>query len=469
MGEAIGLFRDDTGGSPALHGGVEEAVAARLERLPLSGWHFRTVGVVGIATLFDAFDALTIAFVLPVLVGQWGLVPGQVGLLISAGYVGQLIGAVGLSLAAERFGRLRVLRWAVGILSLLSIACAFVGSYPVLLTLRFVQGIGLGGEVPLAATFINELSAAHYRGRLVFLLETAFAVGVMLTSVVALWVIPSLGWPAMFLIGGTPIILALLLGLAVPESPRWLAGHRHDAAAKAAMMRIERAVSANGKRPLPPPQPLPAVPAMPPATLASLLSNGYARRTVTAWTIMFCTSLAGYGLLAWLPTIYRTVYGLPLTEVLRVSFIGGVVGLLAIVIATLLVDIVGRRLVFAVGFTGCALPLLALWALPADLPVTGVVTLATISYCFISVLLAGVYAYVPEIYPTRMRALGAGVASAWLRLASIIGPAVVGLLLSYGTTQLVFLFFGLAAAAGALVSLLCLIETRGRPLEAIAR
>ena len=447
---------------------IEAEIGARLDRLPLSAWHFRTVFVVGLASLFDAFDALTIAFVLPVLAGLWQISPGQIGLLISAGYVGQLLGAIALSGLAERFGRLTLLRAAIFILSILSIACAFAGSFPVLLALRFLQGIGLGGEVPIAATFINEASPARYRGRLVFLLESAFALGVTLTALVALWVIPGLGWQAMFLIGGLPVLLGLFLGYATPESPRWLASHDRGQEAQAAMVRIERAVSANGARALPPPVVLPPLAPMPRATLASLLQGGYAGRTVTVWTIMFCTSLAGYGLLAWLPTIYRTVYALPLPEVLRYSFISGVCGLAAIVLGTVMIDVAGRRWTFAMAFAGCALPLLALWILLPGAPVMTVVTLATISYFFISILLAGVYTYVPEIYPTRMRALGAGVASAWLRIASIVGPTVVGVLLSYGSIGAVFLFFGLAAAVGAVVVVTCLIETSGRPLEDIA-
>jgi putative MFS transporter len=447
----------------------EPLIIARIERLPFSAWHLRAVGLVGLASFFDAFDALTIAFVLPVLAVAWHIPPDAIGLLISAGYVGQLIGAIALPAVAERIGRLSALRFAVAILALLSFTCAFAGSYQALLALRFVQGIGLGGEVPIAATYINEACPARFRGRLVFLLELTFATGVMVTSLVALWLIPHFGWQSMFIVGTLPVLLALWFPRLVPESARWLAGHGRLPEADRVMTEIERAISADGRRALPPLPPLVPVSGTAGATFAGLFAEGYAGRTLTAWTIMLCTSLAGYGLIVWLPTIYRSVYHLPIGATLTFSFYGGAAGVAAACAGTALIDVIGRRFTFAIGFIGCAVPLFVLYALPPGAPVVEVVTLATISVFFISILLAGVYAYVPEIYPTRMRALGAGVASSWLRIGSIIGPMLVGFLLAHAATQGVFLFFALAASVGAAVVMFCLIETRGRLLEDIAR
>ncbi len=456
-----------SGVSPAAPA-TEAQIIARIERLPFSGWHARTVGLIGLASFFDAFDALTIAFVLPVLAVQWRIPPSEIGLLIATGYVGQLIGAVLISGLAERIGRLGALRLAVAILSLLSVACAFAGAYVPLLILRLIQGMGLGAEVPIAATYINELCPTRYRGRLVFSLQVTFAMGVMATSLIALWVIPTFGWEAMFYIGGFPIVLALFYGWLAPESPRWLASRGRLAEAGRILADIERAVSADG-RSLPP-----ATNAMPPpvAALSSsvreLFINGYAGRTFTAWTVMFCTSFTGYGLLAWLPTIYRTVYKTPVSEALQYSFISGVAGFLAALLGVAVIDVIGRRATFAMAFVGAAIPLLVLFAVPIGAPIAQIVTLSTISIFFISILLAGVYAYVPEIYPTQLRALGAGMASSWLRIASIVGPLIVGFLLTNTSINVVFLSFGVFSLIGAAVTLLFLIETRGRLLEEIA-
>ena len=106
--------------------------------------------------------------------------------------------------------------------------------------------------------------------------------------------------------------------------------------------------------------------------------------------------------------------------------------------------------------------------MPLGAPITEVVALATVSWFFITTLLLGVYAYVTEIYPTRIRALGTGVASSWLRIASIVGPTIVGLLIANVSTSAVFLFFALSSTVGALVVFLLMIETKGRTLEEIA-
>jgi putative MFS transporter len=97
-----------------------------------------------------------------------------------------------------------------------------------------------------------------------------------------------------------------------------------------------------------------------------------------------------------------------------------------------------------------------------------IVALATVSLYFMSLISNAVYIYIPEIYPTRMRALGSSVASAWLRIASIVGPYVVGILLATANLGAVFLFFGAAAVVGAVVVFAFAIETRGRILEEIS-
>src|SRR5271154_248724 len=93
--------------------GSIDDVVARIERLPISPWHVRTRIIIGVATFFDAFDALAIAFVLPVLVPMWKLNGPQIGLLISAGYFGQLFGALFFGWMAERYGRVRAMVWAI--------------------------------------------------------------------------------------------------------------------------------------------------------------------------------------------------------------------------------------------------------------------------------------------------------------------------------------------------------------------
>ena len=141
-----------------------EDILARIERLPLSSWQIRTRIIVGTATFFDAFDALAITYVLPAVVPVWKLTPGGISWLISAGFLGQLIGALVGGALAERIGRRPMIVAAVLWFALFSLACGWAWNYESLVVLRLLQGLGLGAEVPVAATYISELAKAKGRG-----------------------------------------------------------------------------------------------------------------------------------------------------------------------------------------------------------------------------------------------------------------------------------------------------------------
>ena len=144
--------------------------------------------IVGVATFFDAFDALAIASILPVIVPLWKLTPPQIGLMISAGFLGQLLGALLFGWIAERYGRMTAMIWSIALFGIMSLVCALAWDYNSLLVFRTIQGIGLGGEVPVAAVFISELAKAQGRGRFVLLYELVFPIGLVAASLVGLWV-----------------------------------------------------------------------------------------------------------------------------------------------------------------------------------------------------------------------------------------------------------------------------------------
>ena len=241
----------------------EEAAATlitRLEQVPTSRLFVHARVVMGSATFFDAFNALSIAFVLPILVPLWHVTAPEVGIMIGASYVGQIIGALAFSWAAERYGRVPCAAAATAIYALMSLACAAAWSFNILLLFRFIQGIGVGGEMPIAATYISELSKARGRGRFFMLYEMIFPIGLMVTGQVGAVLVPLMGWQIMFLIGGIPGLLIALLLLRLPESARWLIGKGRFAEAEAVVMRIEAAAdkAAAAKADALPPATMPA-------------------------------------------------------------------------------------------------------------------------------------------------------------------------------------------------------------------
>src|SRR4029077_18143569 len=222
------------------------ALLARMEQMPRSRWFVIARVVMGSATFFDAFNALSIAFVLPILVPLWHITAPQVGITIGASYVGQTVGALAFSWAAERYGRVPCAAAATAIYALMSLACAGAWGFGVLLTCRFIQGIGVGGEMPVAATYISELSRARGRGRFFMLYEMIFPIGLMVTGQVGALLVPLLGWQIMFMIGGIPGLAIALALLRLLESPRWLIGKGGLAEAEAVVLRLEPASSKAG-------------------------------------------------------------------------------------------------------------------------------------------------------------------------------------------------------------------------------
>ena len=165
-------------------------IAARIERMPPNGMHARVRVLMGLATFFDGFDSIAIASALPLLIAQWSLRTEQVGLLLSAGAVGALIGAFLFPSLAERYGRVNAVAWSSALIGATTLAFVFARSYETLVLLRVLQGIGLGGEVPIAAAYINEVTTARNRGRFVLLYELIFPVGLLAASALGSWLVP---------------------------------------------------------------------------------------------------------------------------------------------------------------------------------------------------------------------------------------------------------------------------------------
>lgn len=306
----------------------------RLESVPFSRWHLRARLIVGSATFFDAFDALSLAFVLPVLVREWHLSSAEIGWLIAAGYLGQFVGALVFGALAERYGRVRSVAGATGLMSVMSLACAATGSFSSLLALRFVQGIGVGGEMPVAAVYINELSKAQGRGRFFLLYEMIFPVGLMATGQIGALLVPTLGWPIMFVIGGIPGLLITALLMRLSESPRWLIAKGRLAEAETIIREIEatdtRRVTPESRPEGLPPQEMPRASADPVsrASLSAsslvprrrwteLLSDVYRGRTAVVWMLWTGAYFITNGLNNWMPTLYNRVYHLSLEQSLR--------------------------------------------------------------------------------------------------------------------------------------------------------
>jgi len=441
---------------------------ARLERLPITRPVMWARGCVGMATFFDGYTTIAIAYAMPILAKSWHLTPTTTAAIISSGYFGQLIGAVIFGWLAERIGRLPVLAITIGIFAVMSAACIFSWSASSLMLFRFLQGIGTGGEVPVASAYVNELSGAKKRGRFFLLYELLFLVGLTAAGAIGLVMVPTFGWQSMFIVGIVPVLLVIPLSFFVSESPRWLIGRGRFEAAERVIARLEASAVKSGK-PLPEPASIP-VATVEPKSLGSfkeLFSPLYAPRTLLLWVMWFGAYMINNGLITWLPTLYKTVFDMPVARANGYGFITTGVALIASFICALLIDRVGRRRWYIGALFFAVVPLGLLYVQGATTPLM-VLTLATASFAAVQTVTYSLYLYSGELYPTRLRSLGAGLGSAWLRAGSMAGPWVIGLIVAGGSIAPVFAVFAAVAAFTGLVVLLRAPETSGQALETLS-
>ncbi len=458
---------DQTASPADTHADDNARLVARLERLPVTRRLLLLRVIVGIATFFDAYTVLAIAFAMPQLVAEWHLTPAEVGLIISAGYIGQLFGAVLFGSLAEKFGRLKILFITILLFVSMDVACLFAWSGASMMAFRFLQGVGTGGEVPVASAYINEFIGAEKRGRFFLLYEVIFPIGLMFAGMAGFFLVPLYGWKAMFVVGLIPSVLTIPLRWFMPESPRWLASKGRVAEAGAVVKLLEDSATQRGVV-LPEPVMRPIDPA---ATARSdwrdLFKGIYLKRTLMIWGLWISVYMINNGLVTWLPTLYRQVFQLPLQTSLAYGWITSGVGVAASIMCALLIDKVGRKAWYGTAFLVATLPLLALSWLGATSAIE-VLILATSAYAILQTIAFSLYLYSSELYPTRLRAIGTGFGSAWLRAGSSIGSISVGWIMADLGIRYVFAGFAAVALVGGLVVLVFAIETKGRVLEELS-
>jgi putative MFS transporter len=187
---------------------------------------------------------------------------------------------------------------------------------------------------------------------------------------------------------------------------------------------------------------------------------------VTVWVLWTTAYLITNGLNNWMPTLYQRTYHLGLSQALRAGTLTNVAQVVLLLGCAFAIDRIGRRR-WSVACFVVGAALLAVLGLSGAGSVTEVVVLVSLSYGFVGSINAVLYLYTPEIYPTRMRALGTGAATCWLRLASAAGPLLIGYLVDTAGIGSVFLAFGVSGAIGAIAATR-MMDTDNRRLEELA-
>lgn len=435
-------------------------LVSRIENLPIGKFHYTLLWVVGLGWMFDALDTGIIAFIMTTLVKDWALTPAESGWIVSIGFIGMALGAVFSGGMADRFGRKTVFATTLVIYSLATAACAFAPNLTWLLAFRFIVGLGLGGQLPVAVTLVSEYIPAHVRGRFIVLLESFWGLGWLVAALVSYFVIPHFGWHIAFLIGGLPAIYVYVIIKKVPESIPYLINRGRIDEAHELVQQIERqaGVPVIDKIVVKP------VAQKQQVSFRQLWSGRFAKRSLMLWLVWFGIVFSYYGIFTWLPSLlvkqgYSIVQSFEYVLIMIIAQLPGYIS------AAWLVERLGRKATLA-GFIGaCAIS--AYFFGQAD-----TVLNIMIWGCLLSFFNLGawgvLYTYTPEQYPANIRAFGAGWASAIGRIGGIAAPIVVThMMVANDGFHQVFMMFTLVLLAVAAVIVILGEETQGKTLESI--
>ncbi|MED4730711.1 MFS transporter [Aneurinibacillus migulanus] len=387
---------------------------------------FRKIFVVaGLSWVFDAMDVGIISFIAAALIGEWNLTPQEAGWIGSVNAIGMLIGAIVAGSLADRIGRNKVLMYTVLLFSVMSGLAALSTTLAVFLVFRFFIGLGLGGELPVASTLVSEHVPAHKRGRMVVLLESFWAVGWILSAVIAYFIMPIWGWRSTLIIGALPAILAIYMRWGLPDSPAF---HKRD--------KQKTSVWKNMK---------------------SLWAPKYARSTAMLWILWLFVMFSYHGMFLWLPSM-MVMKGFTLIKSFGYVLLMTLTQLPGFFSAAWLVEKVGRKFVLITYLIFAAVS--AFFFGTADSLSVLIASGMALSFFYLGVT-GTTYAYTTDHYESDIRATGAGMANAAGRVGAIAGPLVVGYMIAANVSFTAI--FGMFFAACMLAALNVLIlgkETR---------
>src|SRR5690606_2531450 len=436
----------------------------RLDDLPFTGRHRRLLTGSGVGWALDAMDVGLISFVMAALAVQWDLSSTQLSWIGSIGFVGMAIGASLGGLLADRIGRRQVFAATLLVYGLATGAAALSTSVAVLIALRFVVGLGLGAELPVASTLVSEFAPRKVRGRVVVALEAFWAVGWLLAALIGYFVVPTSdnGWRWALAVGLVPAAYALVVRFGLPESVRYLESRGRHAEAEAIVRDYERSAGVTS---------VPedsddtddsdatndsddtndseqSVAEVERAPRGSVWAPNLRRRTAALWIVWFGINFSYYGAFIWLPSLL-VAQGFDLVTSFGYTLLITLAQLPGYGVAAWLIEVWGRRLTLGVFLAGSAVSA-GLFGL-AETP--GTIVAAGMALSFFNLGAWGaLYAIGPELYPTPVRGAGTGSAAAFGRLASIIAPLLVPVLLGAGGNGLVFGAFAASFVVAALAA-----------------
>lgn len=405
-----------------------------VESKPLS--RNKLLGVAGVGWMFDAMDVGILSFIIAALGMEWNLTATEKGWIGSVNSIGMAVGAIFFGILADKVGRKKIFMWTMLLFSVTSGLSALASSLAIFLILRFFIGMGLGGELPVASTLVSESVKKEERGRVVVLLESFWAVGWILAAIISYFVIPAdfwpiEGWRVALILTALPAFYALFVRMKLPESSTFQIRKENK----------ERKFIVN---------------------MREIWSKQYAKSTFMMWVTWFTVVFSYYGMFLWLPTV-MVEKGFDLISSFKYVLIMTIAQLPGYFTAAYFIEKFGRKFVLSTYLLGTAISALIFGNAES---VEVLLTSGMLLSFFNLGAWGALYAYSPEQYPTVIRATGTGIAAGVGRIGGILGPFLVGNLLSKGYDYgFIFRIFCVSILIGVLAVVFLGKETKQLDLE----
>ena len=434
---------------------VDDAV----EAVGLGRFQWRLLGLSGLVWAGDAMEVIGVGFIIASVAATFSLTGSAAGLVVSLFFAGMFAGAWGFGVLADRVGRRQVYLLTVGLNAVFALASAFAPSFGLLLVGRFLNGVAVGGTLPVDYAVMAEYLPKRHRGRFLVYLESFWALGTVLAALAAWALIPNLpetGWRWLLALNAVPSLLGFWVRLSVPESPRFSLLKGDVAGAKATLNRV---AGINGVT-----LDLTRLTAPPPAprrnTTAALFSAGLAPRTVLLLLVWLGLSFGYYGVFTWLRPIF-VGQGVAVLGTYWFLIVLALAQLPGYALAAWGLERFGRRptLAFFLFVSAASSMVFALSTTPAVVITASLLLSASLLGAW-----GALYAATPELYPTEVRATGMGVMGAAARAGGIVAAQLGGtlLLLSF---PLALSIYAVSLAVAGLAALFLRGERRNQALS----
>jgi MFS transporter, putative metabolite:H+ symporter len=438
-------------------------VGARLDRLPISSFHYRIFALVGAGMFFDGYDLYVAGGVLASAIATKFSTAAQNSQFISLTFVGMTIGSLVTGFVGDKFGRRFTYQVNLLVFGLASLAAAFAQDMTQLIACRFVQGLGLGAEIVVGYSTMTEFVPPRTRGRWMSMMAFVVVAGFPATSLLGYLIIPNFGWRPMFVIAGIGSLVVWYLRKNLPESPRWLEAQGRVDEAEALISTIE--AEAAGGKVLPPvmvPPPVPQVAA------TDLLKPPLLQRMVVGSWVLITINTLIFGFVIFLPQFFLR-QGLTITNSLAYTLVLSAGSLVGCAVGAYTSDTIGRRysIIGASIVTIFAGYIYARFDAASDPAIVLAVGFVLVVAIYVqTALLYGVYP--PELFPTEIRLRANGICNMFGRGATVVSPFIVTALMSaYKLPGVIWLMIGLVVVQ-ILVVWAWGVEPRNRGLEDVA-